>query len=78
MSAAKYDGGPAFPSEHAITTAAGYPVRGPHQGMSLRQHYAGQAMVAMISGSWPDAHDREEIAKRAFHMADAMIAAGLK
>lgn len=41
----------------------------------LRDHFAGQAMEAMISGSWPDTQDRAEIAKRSYLMADAMMEA---
>ena len=62
------DGGPAFPIE---TTATPYA-----PGMSLRDWFAGQAMTGELA-SWTSSTDGHEcnIARRAYQMADAMIAA---
>lgn len=44
-------------------------------GMSLRNYLAAKAMQAMTEGLRPDSHERAEIAKRAYLMADAMLKA---
>lgn len=44
-------------------------------GMSLRNYLAAKAMQAMTEGSWPDGADRDEIARRSYLMADAMLKA---
>lgn len=42
--------------------------------MTLREHYAGQAMAAMCEGApWPDIRDMPEIARRSVLMAEALI-----
>lgn len=55
------DGGPAFPH--------GNPATGGEPGMSLRQHYAGQAMAALVMQGF----DIEQTPPLAFETADAMI-----
>ena len=66
----KPDGGPAFPrtsDEDAIDERYhGCP------GMSLRQWYAGQALIA--GGPPPQGMSAYDVAARAFYIADAMIA----
>jgi hypothetical protein len=72
------DGGPAFPAigsrqegehgdYHMVVESYG--------GMTLRDYFAAKAMQAMCSGTWPDGHERPEIAARSFSMADAMLKA---
>jgi hypothetical protein len=67
------DGGPAFPRPHSHMMA-------PSQtGMTLRQHYAGQAMMGVIGDGhtmWDSSMfqcDTDQIADFAFRMADSMI-----
>ena len=70
------DGGPAFPVDPQWL-----PPMSPTEcatisnGMSLRDHFAGLAMQGMIDGTWPDDVDRQEISKRAWLLADAMLKA---
>lgn len=62
---AKYDAGPAFPfSVPRDFTAA-------HEGMSLRDWFAGMAIVGTVNH--PEASHFEEAAKQAYEMADALI-----
>lgn len=61
------DGGPAFPLEWE-----GF------RGMSMRDWFAGQALAGMLSSNHftPSGFGFEEfMAKKAFNMADAMLAA---
>lgn len=75
MSDAKDDGGAAFPvlppCDAGGNVASGYPY--PEVGMSLRDWFAGQAVIGVTSDlggdSFPDA-----IANQAYAIADAMIA----
>ena len=60
-------GGHAFPASH-------FDLADNEHGMTLRDYFAAKAMGNMISGTWPDGNDRPEIAKRAYAMADAMLA----
>ena len=60
------NGGPAFP------TVAGQIVYS--HGMTLRDWFAGQALAWAGHDGWL-ARDHENIAKRAYRMADAMLAA---
>ena len=72
---AKDDGGPAFPEHHYFDPGRGE--YGMHMtasdigcgGMSLRDWFAGQALISL----W-DCDDCNESAKRAYKMADAMLA----
>ena len=61
------DGGPAFPCEGGEMSSLHA-----HPGMTLRQWFAGQAVVALLnrSGGW----DAKTLAEDAFCIADAMIA----
>ncbi len=61
-------GGPAFPSHGSMGEVT-------HQGMTLRDYFAGQALVA-VSAMYcnPDAMGRK-IAITAYDIADAMLAA---
>lgn len=47
-----------------------------HIGITLRQYYAGLAMQALISAGVYVGCDEDDIAKKAFCYADAMIEAG--
>ena len=60
------DGGTAFP--HLGPTGGEY-------GMPLRTWLAGKAMEAMLSGLSPTKEHMPKIARRAWDMADAMLAA---
>lgn len=67
------DGGPAYPvippqDEHGIGGASGYPY--PDSGMSLRDHFAGQALSGCLDG-----RDPKHAASVCYALADAMIAA---
>lgn len=60
------DGGPAYPQGH---------MDGPHvdpSGMTLLDHFAGEAMKALIASSSPREHDL--IARAAYDYAESMIA----
>ena len=71
------NGGPAFPcmppQDTAAGVAVGYPF--PDSGMTLRDYFAAKAMAAMSSGTWFDSNERPEIARRAYALADDMLAA---
>jgi hypothetical protein len=65
-------GGPAFPLgpyeiDQGLETM-------PQHGMSLRDWFAGQ-MLPRIGMGWPNEENRALLAKQAYQMADAMIAA---
>jgi hypothetical protein len=72
------DGGPAFPEAIAVGPAGDvYPG---FSGMSLRDWFAGQAVVACIQKCVPQECDTGEnmeqmFARKAFLVADAMLAA---
>jgi hypothetical protein len=66
MMADRNDGGDAFPhsSAHNLYT-----------GMTLRDYFAGQALVTFATGrGWPSGDDFKEMATRAYGIADAMLA----
>ena len=70
------DGGPAF--QYEVWDSEGCPQHA--QGMSLRDYFAAKAMQAMLSGHFAkcgheDYWPRPGIARAAYAMADAMIAA---
>lgn len=77
-------GGSAFPIVPPIDSdgraPTGYPF--PDSGMTLRQYYAGQALLGILSGpASREGVPRKEwfdIPKEAFALADAMIAEGSK
>jgi hypothetical protein len=61
-------GGPAFPLQANNVAFV---------GMTLRDWFAGQALVGILAGKYPVAEynpDPETIAKDAYKMADAMLA----
>ena len=66
------DGGPAFPRTghtDGITTTE-------HEGMSLRDYWAGQVVNGELAGLPPDGTiSPEALAKWGFRVADAMLAA---
>ena len=67
------DGGPAFPRPDRLRPDGngGYSIRGEHDGMTLRDWFAGQ----YIMGRANDARDTyAERARSAYRMADAMLA----
>jgi hypothetical protein len=73
------DGGPAFPSGH-IDVGADKVESAIHDGMTLRDYFAGQAMTKK---AWPTefvgkketAEAYSEYARRAYKIADAMLSA---
>lgn len=81
MSTPIYDGGPAFPVSCA---ADGTPLRASYldtDGMSLRQHFAGLAMAALLGredtlANGAEARMFRELARLSYAQADAMIAEG--
>lgn len=60
------DGGPAFPTPWAAGTAT-------EGGMTLRDWFAGQAMVGILSVAGPYGLAPYEISERSYRLADAMI-----
>jgi len=69
---AKQNDGPAFP--HSFESADGHPSWVQSSGMSLRDWFAGQ-MLPHIGTGWPNLENREMLARQAYQMADAMLAA---
>ncbi len=72
------NGGSAFPEHWKPLGESGNSLR---PGMSLRQHFAGLAMAALLSREDTIANGAEELmhrelARLAYQQADAMIAAG--
>jgi len=69
-------GGPAFPGEQGDTPEGGWNQTF-NPGMSLRQWYAGQALVGLLSYGVTvkvkDNNFQRVAARRAFALADAMI-----
>ena len=79
MSTPINDGGPAFPCQPL--DAQGNPCNAAQDGMSLRQHFAGLAMAALLGREDTIANGAEavmfrELARLAYAQADAMIADG--
>ena len=67
MTTKKPDGGPAFPVFDASQNIAVF------GGMTLRDHFAGQAMRDVVA-LYPSAHHESVVASRAYAIADAMLA----
>lgn len=65
------DGGPAFPGTTSAPNASGVMYPAHHQGMTLRDWFAGQAM----SGLGGDNGSPDVDAEWAYRVADAMLAA---
>ena len=75
------DGGPAFPCGPSGTQITGDDGHSWWQfpasvGMSLRQHFAGLAMAALIAREDEHIYGHGRIAGLAYALADAMIAEG--
>lgn len=72
------DGGPAFPTYVVATTSFnGTPTVDTHPGLTLRDWFAGQALVGLMSdpGLRPDKlAEFQHMAVRLYQVADAMIA----
>ena len=66
------DGGPAFPWEDVGNTP-NQPT--PHSGMTLRDYFAGQALVALPHRGCGADLDHYDTAIAAYQMADAMLKA---
>lgn len=56
----------AFPNAHNTLDA--------HRGMSLRDYFAGQALISMADAAG-GFHSDEKIAQKCYELADAMLAA---
>ena len=69
--AQKDDGGPAFPHEELNDDGSFFSV---HKGMSLRDWFAGQALNQATREIWAE-HKFEDVAKRCYLFADAMLEA---
>ncbi len=75
-----HDGGPAFPIPDERDPVTGEGIIQGSSGMSLRDWFAGQAVVACIQKCVPQECDTGEnmeqmFARKAFLVADAMLAA---
>ena len=70
----KKDGGPAFPRDSFRDEEAGLLIT--QNGMTLRDWFAGQALMGQIASEAPDFVDKdaEATAKRCYQIADAMLA----
>jgi hypothetical protein len=73
MSDTKKDGGPAFPSQALGTD--GLPVSELSGGMTLRDYFAGQALIAVIERGSGCNFSYEDYGKEAYKFADGMIKA---
>ena len=65
------DGGPAFPSQRL--GADGMPSCEADSGMSLRDWFAGQALLA--TAGYRESADIDDIARQSYAIADAMLKA---
>lgn len=82
MSAAINDGGPAFPVPGLSGLPNGDFIH-PDAGMTLRDHFAAQALNSGMAGNWRDNHYEpksglstiENVARAAYQFADAMLKA---
>lgn len=68
---AKDTGGPAFP----VIGAPGAP--GDYPGMTLRDWFAGKALIGILTEAGSDCHE-DIVAKRAYFIADALLAERVK
>ena len=81
MSTPINNGGTAFPCQPL--DAQGNPCNAAQDGMSLRQHFAGLAMAALLGredtlANGAEARMFRELARLSYAQADAMIAAGVE
>ena len=67
------DGGPAFPVKEYVDAKPGDITWGMHHGMSLRDWFAGMAMLGELSADVNDELKEEIVCQRAWNMADAML-----
>ena len=72
-------GGPAFPADEwdqdDSVSQGCIVLTEKHLGMTLRDYFAANAINGMCSTpTWPRADDSPELAKRAYALADAMLA----
>ena len=77
------DGGPAYPKSGRYTDAQGAEYDNlPTEGMSLRDHFAGQALMGLLAGGFADTVPHEDAGNDAaffaYKFADAMIRARSK
>ena len=70
----KNDGGPAFPAGISATLKASDDAPPTQVGMSLRQWYAGMAMMGIVCHYGNP--DLKELKKQSFECADAMLSEG--
>lgn len=71
----KNDGGPAFPVAAGPRDGYGNPSNPPQRGMTLRDYFAGQCIVAAMNTlTYDEGHNFPTIARSAYALADAMIA----
>ncbi len=67
MNEPKPDGGPAFPGINADVT------NDMHNGMTLRDWFAGMALQGLLAGDSEQSISNETAAKIAYDQADAML-----
>ena len=70
------DGGPAYPHSRSVFNDGGFAIGGYiFDGMSLRDHFAGQALVGYLSQmqGMAGGNDPRLIARTVWAIADAMI-----
>lgn len=77
---AQSDGGPAFPVTDKRQTAGSRYAQEfvYHPGMSLRDYFAGQALVGLLACSEIIIGDENKYAESAYKYADAMVAEAAK
>ena len=68
----KNTGGPAYPTIYEHLHENGIKTLGTVDGMTLRDYFAGQAMIPALDSFW--SVDEDEVAERCYRIADAMIA----
>jgi len=61
------NGGPAYPVDETDAWCGS-------SGMTLLDHFAGQALAGMLNRGWPNDVDMEEISRRAYKVGRAMLA----
>jgi len=71
MSSPIDDGGPAFPHTHESWHTYPKGKAQPPPGMTLRDWFAGQALIGLVS----DGNTNFSVSKEAYRLADAMIVA---
>ncbi|RWX18458.1 hypothetical protein EHH54_41770, partial [Rhizobium leguminosarum] len=69
----KDDGGPAFPFDEKMADGTHYH---DHPGMTLRDHFAGQALMGLVAFDRPTNGDNQphHFASWSYALADAMLA----